>query len=384
MPKEGFTTAKQKNDCIEAIIQELVNRNGFLVLGHKNPDEDCVASMIAFALLAKKFDKQVKIFSSKKIQENFKYLVDIAVYNRIDVVSSLPRSFLIDTIVICDTAKPSMIDANRTVLQLLKKSHIRKIEIDHHIGADSDYSGDTGYCLVTEASSASELVGQIALKLRAKKDILKKYVILDPLSRNLVLAILTGIIGDSQMGRYLKSSRERRMYRIFSTLFNDILSTSTIKETNITNMNQIFEQLKQASEKEKRCFQYIKKKSKVYKSVGYAILSEDDMRYLYENFDDDDIISTTRTLADMLAEDSGKVGLVSYYDVAEKSDLIQFRMRRSQNYKNYDLRDFLKVMNIENGGGHEGAIGFRVTKDVIDDYQKYVMSIVKQVNSLLP
>lgn len=384
MPKEGFKTAKQKNDCIEAIIQELVHRNVFLILGHTNPDEDCVASMIAFALLAKKFDKQVKIFTSKKIPENFKYLVDIAVYNRIEVLTAIPRTFSVDTIVICDTAKPSMIDANRTVMQMLKNNDVRKIEIDHHIGADSDYAGDPGYCLVTEASSASELVGQIALKLRAKKDILRKYVILDPLSRNLVLAILTGIIGDSQMGRYLKSSRERRMYRIFSTLFNDILSTSTIKETNITNMNQIFEQLKQASEKEKHCFQYIKKKSKVYKSVGYAILSEDDMRYLYENFDDDDIISTTRTLADMLAEDSGKVGLVSYYDIPEKSDLIQFRMRRSQNYKSYDLRNFLKKMNIENGGGHEGAIGFRVPKNVIDDYQKYVMSIVKKVNSLLP
>ncbi len=384
MPKEGFKTAKQKNDCIEAIIQELVQRNVFLILGHTNPDEDCIASMIAFALLAKKFDKQVKIFTSKKIPENFKYLVDIAVYNRIEVLTAIPRTFSVDTIVICDTAKPSMIDANRIVMHMLKNNAIRKIEIDHHIGADSDYAGDPGYCLVTEASSASELVGQIALKLRAKKDILKKYVILDPLSRNLVLAILTGIIGDSQMGRYLKSSRERRMYRIFSTLFNDILSTSTIKETNITNMNQIFEQLKQASEKEKRCFQYIKKKSKVYKSVGYAILSQDDMRYLYENFDDDDIISTTRTLADMLAEDSGKVGLVSYYDISEKTDLIQFRMRRSQNYKNYDLRDFLKKMDIENGGGHEGAIGFRVTKDVIDDYQKYVLSIVKKVNSLLP
>jgi len=384
MPKEGFKTAKQKNDCIEAIIQELVNRNVFLILGHTNPDEDCVASMIAFALLAKKFDKQVKIFTSKKIPENFKYLVDIAIYNRIDVVTAIPKSYAVDTIVICDTAKPSMIDANRTVLHMLKNTTIRKIEIDHHIGTDSEYAGDPGYCLVTEASSASELVGQIALKLRAKKNILKKYVILDPLSRNLVLAILTGIIGDSQMGRYLKSSREKRMYRIFSTLFNDILSTSTIKETNITNMNQIFDQLKQASEKEKHCFQYIKKKSKVFKSVGYAILSEDDMHYLYENFDDDDIISTTRTLADMLAEDSGKVGLVSYYDIPEKSDLIQFRMRRSQNYKNYDLREFLKTMGIQNGGGHEGAIGFRLPKDTVDDYQKFVTNMVKKVNELLP
>ncbi|HOM88684.1 MAG TPA: DHH family phosphoesterase, partial [Spirochaetota bacterium] len=281
MPKKAFTTAKQKNDCIDSIINEMVNHNAFLILGHTNPDEDCVASMIAFALLARKFDKEVKIFTSKKIPHNFKYLVDIAVYNRIDVVMAIPRTFMADAIVICDTPKPSMIDANRKVQSMLRNPDVRKIEIDHHIGADSDYAGDAGYCLVTGASSASELVGQIAIKLRAKKEILKKYVILDPLSRNLVLAILTGIIGDSQMGRYLKSSREKRMYRLFSNLFNTILNTATIKEGNITNMDQIFEQLKQASENERRCFQYIKKKSKLYKWVGYAVLSEEDMHYLY-------------------------------------------------------------------------------------------------------
>lgn len=383
MPKKAFTTAKQKNDCIDAIINEMVNRSAFLILGHANPDEDCVASMIAFALLARKFDKEVKIFTSKKIPQNFKYLVDIAVYNRIDVVMAIPRTFMADAIVICDTPKPSMIDSNRKVQSMLRNPDVRKIEIDHHMGADSDYAGDAGYCLVTEASSASELVGQIAIKLRAKKEILKKYVILDPLSRNLVLAILTGIIGDSQMGRYLKSSREKRMYRLFSNLFNTILNTATIKEGNITNMDQIFEQLKQASENEKRCFQYIKKKSKLYKWVGYAVLSEEDMQYLYDNFDDEDIISTTRALADKLAEDSGKIGMVAYYDTKDKSDLIQFRMRRSQHYKQYDLRDLLKIMHIHNGGGHEGAIGFRLPKDAVNNYQHYVVAMVKKVNSLL-
>ena len=384
MPKKAFTTAKQKNDCIDSIINEMVNHNAFLILGHTNPDEDCVASMIAFALLARKFDKEVKIFTSKKIPQNFKYLVDIAVYNRIDVVMAIPRTFMADAIVICDTPKPSMIDANRKVQSMLRNPDVRKIEIDHHIGADSDYAGDAGYCLVTGASSASELVGQIAIKLRAKKEILKKYVILDPLSRNLVLAILTGIIGDSQMGRYLKSSREKRMYRLFSNLFNTILNTATIKESNITNMDQIFEQLKQVSENEKRCFQYIKKKSKLYKWVGYAVLSEEDMHYLYDNFDDEDIISTTRALADKLAEDSGKIGIVAYYDTKEKTDLIQFRMRRSQHYKKYDLRDLLKIMHIHNGGGHEGAIGFRLPKDAVNEYQHYVVAMVKKVNSLLP
>jgi len=59
-------------------------------------------------------------------------------------------------------------------------------------------------------------------------------------------------------------------------------------------------------------------------------------------------------------------------------------MRRSQHYKQYDLRDLLKIMHIHNGGGHEGAIGFRLPKDAVNEYQHYVVAMVKKVNSLLP
>ena len=47
------------------------------------------------------------------------------------------------------------------------------------------------------------------------------------LTRNLVLAILSGMIGDSQMGRYLKSPRERWFYARFSALFERMLERKT-------------------------------------------------------------------------------------------------------------------------------------------------------------
>jgi len=385
MKKENINKIHEKNQVINNIINAIVSRNSFLMLGHANPDEDCIASMVAFALLVKKFDKSVSIYTSNTIPQNYQYLVNIARYNMIDVEytdKNIPND--IDTIVICDTPKTAMIKSTKKIDTLMGNDNLLKIEIDHHIGADSSYSGDRGYCLVTEASSASELVGQIALKLRGKRDILSKYTILDPLSRNLVLAVLTGIIGDSQMGKYLKSPREKRMYRLFSHMYSDILSAVTVKESNFTDMEQIYNELQHLSESEEQCFKYIMKKQQYTDSVGYILLLDNEMKYLVDTYDHDVIVSVLRSVADELAENSGKVSLVVYRDIVRDPSLIQCRMRRSHNYKKFDLRRVIDIFEIENGGGHEGAIGFRFPAKDVSDYYKFFTDFIATVEENLP
>lgn len=385
MKKEIIHTIHEKNEIINNILNAIVARNNFLMIGHFNPDEDCIASMVAFALLVKKFDKLATIYTSDTIPENYQYLVNISHYNMIDVEYNDKKiTGDYDTIVICDTPKTSMINSTKKIDALMNDDNVLKIEIDHHIGADSSYSGDRGYCLVTEASSASELVGQLALKLRGKRDILSKYTILDPLSRNLVLAVLTGIIGDSQMGKYLKSRREKRMYRLFSSMYNDILSTVTVKESNFTDMDQIFTELQRLSESEEKCFKYIMQKQQYLGSIGYILLLDSDVKYLKEHFDIDVVISVIRSAADVLAEKSGKVSLVVHRDLDEKKKLIQCRMRRSHKYKKFDLRMIIDIFEIENGGGHEGAIGFRFKKKDINDFYEYFTNFISKVEEHLP
>ena len=114
----------------------------------------------------------------------------------------------IDTIVVCDTPKPSMIERNIQIQALLKNPKVLKIEIDHHLGTDSSYIGDEGYCLVTQATSTSELVGHLAIKIQNMKPIMEQYQTDEIFTRNFILAILTGIIGDTNMGHFLKSRRE--------------------------------------------------------------------------------------------------------------------------------------------------------------------------------
>jgi diguanylate cyclase (GGDEF)-like protein len=375
----------EKNRIISNIINAITARHHFLILGHGNPDDDCISSMIAIALLLHMFYKDVMVYLDGQVHEHFRYLIDICRYNSIRTLTTesvLPP--VVDTIILCDTPKPGMIGMLPSSAPLLLEPGVLKIEIDHHLGADSEYFGDEGFRLVTEASSASELVGHILLKLRQRKDLLDRYQITELFPRNIVLAVLTGIIGDSNMGRFLKSSRERRYYQIFSTMFNDLLSRRTQKTSNFFSKDDVYQELQKLSTQEESCFSFMVERKRSSRSVCYVALSEHESAPLFGVLDDDTVVSTARAVADRLAEESGRIGLVAYYDNLEKSSLVQFRVRRSGAYKKYDLRNLLSLFSIANGGGHEGAIGFRVPRTKIPDFERYIGELVSGIEKVLP
>lgn len=374
--KKSIDTIFEKNRVINNIIGALQEKNHFIILGHKNPDEDCIGSMVAIALIAGKFFKKAQVYISENMHEHFQYLLDICRHNAIgctgpDESSDVP----VDAIIICDTPKPSMIDASERIASMLGDSGILKIEIDHHLGADSRYIGDEGYRLVTEANSSSELVGLLALKLTKREDLLRRYNILNPVSRNVILSVLTGIVGDTNMGQFIKTKRQKRYYDIFSNLYNTMLASETVKETNFTNKDEVFREIQRLSAHEARCFRYIAERKKFSRYIGYAVLDTKDMAYLAGEFDNDTIVSVSRSVADSLAEESGRMGLVVYDDFFN-SDLVQFRLRRGHAFKEFDLRKVLEIFNFKDGGGHEGAIGFRVPRGRLDDMHGFVEELI--------
>jgi len=95
------------------------------------------------------------------------------------------------------------------------------------------------------------------------------------------------------------------------------------------------------------------------------------------------IVTSARAIADKLAEESGKLGLVVYYDNPEHGDLVQFRLRRASGWKLYDLRKLLERFNIANGGGHEGAIGFRVPRSEISDFPVYIAKLIEGIETAI-
>jgi nanoRNase/pAp phosphatase (c-di-AMP/oligoRNAs hydrolase) len=385
MHKQAIPTAAMKNRIIANIIDALVRRQGFLLLVHQSPDEDCIASTVAFALLAGKFAKRTRIYVGKPIHPHFQYLINICTFNSIPVLyRDDPIDGTMDTVVLFDTPKPGMMETNEQVQRLIEDGDVLKIEIDHHLGADSDYFGQEGYRLVTEASSASELVGQILLQLNTRKAILRRFQINDLMSRNIVLAVLTGIIGDSKMGMYLKTAREKRYYNLFSRMFNRLLVSKTTRATNFSDMTQVFQEIQRLSLSEERCFKAFVTRKCSSQRISYVALEEEESRSMAAEFDPDTVVSVARAVADVLAEESGCLGLVCYYDDPSLSELVQFRIRRSHRYKQFDLRKVLELFQIENGGGHEGAIGFRVPRTQVAQLRSYVLQLIGGIEKVLP
>ncbi len=383
MNKQVIETVHARNRIIDNIIDALQSKNHFLMLGHKNPDEDCLASMVAFALIVSKFSKKATVCLRARVHEHFQYLLSICRHNAIRCSATVEEGGEpVDALVLCDTPKPSMIDVDPTAERLVGDSSILRIEIDHHLGADSSYFGDEGYRLVTDANSASELVGLIALKLAKREDLLARYNISNLLTRNIVLAVLTGIVGDTNMGRFIKSKRQRRYYDLFSNLYNSMLEGNTTKITNLTNKEEVFLEIQRLSAKEERCFQYLLDRKKFSSSIGYAVLTRDDMARLYDEFDEETIVSVSRSITDRLAEESRKLGMVAYDDSA-RTGLVQFRLRRGHSFRDFDLRRVLEIFSIGDGGGHEGAIGFRMEAARVGDITVFVEGLVEGIEKAI-
>ncbi len=100
-------------------------------------------------------------------------------------------------------------------------------------------------------------------------------------------------------------------------------------------------------------------------------------------YDYDTIVTVARYAADSLAEYSGLLSLVAYYDDKKDSDFVQFRVRRSHLYTALDLRVIIDKFSIKNGGGHPGAIGFRIPQKDIKDIYGYVSMLIKGMEKLI-
>jgi len=383
--KQAIATIAEKNRIVDNIIEAISTKDNFLLVGHNHPDEDCLAAMVAFGLLLSKMEKQSYILVCSDINENYRYLLNICRFNSITVVeecSAVPPE--ISAMIVLDTPKPEMMMIAGKTERYRPKPEMLVMEIDHHLGADGMYCGDEGYCLVDEASSSCELIGYLAFKIRNRQKTdphLKSEKIF---TRNFVLAVLTGIIGDSKMGKYLKSNKERWFYNLFSKMFSEILDKETFSSSaNLSNMKEVYNEIFRLSEDEEKCFIFMMDKKDCVPKICCAVIDSRNSEEMHSRFDHETVVNISRTVADRLAEESGYLSLVAFYDHLDHSNFIQFRMRRSESFRTLDLRDLIEKFNIENGGGHKGAIGFRIEREKMPDLEAYVSRVLNGTGKLI-
>lgn len=118
-----------KNQVLAAIADTIVQKNCFLIVGHVNPDGDCLGSMCALGIGLAQIGKQVTMLSIDGVPDQYAFLPEAE-----RVVRSMPEGASCDVAVTvdCDGLERvgDAIDAVRSCGIL--------IDIDHHTGVDRD------------------------------------------------------------------------------------------------------------------------------------------------------------------------------------------------------------------------------------------------------
>ncbi len=354
-----------------------------LVVGHKNPDDDCMAALIAFSSILSKFSVKATVAMSQNSRSEYSVLIDSSLNDYIQIAEtpgSLARDY--DAVVILDTPKPSMLEFRDQIHSLIGREDIIVMEIDHHLEADGYYIGDEGYRLVDTASSTCELIGRFALSLSRRRKLLRKFRIKEILTQALLTAILVGISGDSQNGKFLKGHGEKHIYRQFKKL-HARSSRRIGQDTDIPSYKRVIHALRSVLGSEKACYQEFLPHKQSKGMISWIALNEQESDALNKSYGVKAVQSAARACANVLAEESGYLSLIAYYEDVSLSDLIQIRMRRSKEFKDLDLREVIEKFDLVKGGGHEGAIGFRLSRNKVENYKLFIDKIINGVLKMI-
>jgi nanoRNase/pAp phosphatase (c-di-AMP/oligoRNAs hydrolase) len=184
------------------------------------------------------------------------------------------------------------------------------------------------------------------------------------------------------MGRYLKTKKERWYYEMVSARFHALLG-NVVPETVKFSTDDMFDIIYTFSVQDKRCFDALMDFSRESASIYYIALSGETSQMLIDRYGSERMVTVSKVAADTLAERSGRLGFVVFHDDERDSRFVQFRLRRSSLFNGIDLRTVLDKLKIDNGGGHPGAIGFRIPKAEINDFDSYTANMLEEIEKLL-
>ena len=378
----------QRNRTIRNILNLIMHSSKFLLLGHSYSDEDCVSSMLAIAILLRKFGKCVTIYVKDRFPPSLAFFQNICEYNEINLeIKSTDGITKPDAIFILDTPKPDMIALDDKILSFFLQKNIPKVEIDHHFSKDARHTGDAPYRLTLHASSSCEIVALICYKLSKQKIVLEKHGIGELYSRNIVLAILTGMIGDAKLGNYLSTKRDRAFFKYFLNKLGSVLKESYyINSRNISSIDEILHLLEEISEKERLLYNLVSKKITKQETLGLLILNQEDSIQLQKQADDfQDFIAIVRRITGELSDSPNVASISCFYYPASISNFVEFRVRAGEAIKGIDFRQVIEDLKVPlgNGGGHPGAICFKVEKKDITNLDEYVSHLLEDVKRII-
>lgn len=378
----------KKNETMGNIFNLIMRSSSFLILGHSYSDVDCISSMLAISLLLRKFNKYVTMYVKDRFPSSVSFFKEICEYNEISLlVGTTEELEKPDVIFILDTPKPEMIALDENILNFFLQKYIPKIEIDHHFSKDARHSGDPPYSLTLRASSSCEIIAWMCQKLVKHTNLLEKYGISDIYSRNIVMVMVAGMMGDAKMGNYLSTKRDISFYHYFLNKFDNILHKSHYKGSkNIGSVEEVLHLLEEFSKEEISFYNILKQEVKYEENIGILLLDECNSYKLQNKAPDFQLfIDIIRRLTGDLSDFPNEASVSCFYYPTSISSFVEFRVRAGEQVKGVDFRCIIEKLQVPegNGGGHPGAICFKVDRNSITDIKEYMKKMLKIVISLI-
>ena len=345
-------------------------------------DPDSVGAMVSLALYLRIMGKQVYIVLSNSLGENLDHLEKMIEYNKIhtlrnaDEIAGVKNG--IDVVIFCDTANSKLIPFFPTIREHLLSRNVPVIEIDHHFGADSEKLADQAVTLYQNANATTEITGELLKKIHQKNPDLPH-----PFNqRNIVISILTGILGDTMGGRVV--SHKQSYVQWMGTLGNKLKRNTRLRKPNgvrpgddrttkFQNPQQIQKYLTRLSREQEICLNALQQRMVTdgdVESLNLLNSTYSEVEAFCRPFDSPWFTYVLGFLLSQISDSttsSTKLGCIYFHGKnAEDKDCIYIKIRRSGHYSGIDLRTTESHLRnafqdkYMGGGGHPGAVSFRV------------------------
>ncbi len=326
--KSTIETVKGFPKEIAEIAKELDKAGKLMILGHKNPDMDCIGSQVSLALAMRERGKEIIIYSNGPFHSYMKDYEKLYT-NKVENIDD------IDLFVVVDTSSLNRIDVDFE-LPLEKV-----IVLDHHV--TNENFGKVNY-IDSDLISATEIIFMLLVFMDYSFD----------QNKTVVQILLDGILSDNGYYKHIRS--DKYMSLIFTYLL--ISKGANPKETydKIYVNNSIDE---------------IKLLGKILNRIDS--LKNNQIIYTYQTDNDENglvHVSSALLFQQMTSIKTGKIFV--YFKVNEAENKVIISMRCSPEY------DVGSIANSFGGGGHKVAAGATIPGDY-ETVKKKVLNKILEV-----
>jgi bifunctional oligoribonuclease and PAP phosphatase NrnA len=194
---------------IRKLASLLKQKNNIILVTHKKPDGDAIASLIAFHRILKKIKIKSEIFISESIPKNLNFLIKKSDTIKRKINSKYKSK---QTIICLDLSDLSKLE-EKTLKSIEKIKEKEFIFIDHHNAKKKEEN--SFYFTFPNASSTGEIIYDLIKKIKIK------------VSKTIATLIYAAIVSDTRSFKYSKTTK--KSHKIAEELISLGLNTEKIQ-----------------------------------------------------------------------------------------------------------------------------------------------------------